>query len=369
MLISAVLEILMISRKQHSLAFKAYVFSDIGRTALCLLPALIFQTLEWLLVGLIAFGASRLLVTFLYVGKQFRNGLGVEHRLMEKHLQYALPFAVAVIIDLLQSNLHFYIVSSRIDAATFAIYAIGCLQIPLVDFMMSSTGNVMMVRMSEDIRDGNTRMTVNTWRDTTRKLALIFVPLVAVLIVTAHNLIPGLFTASYSGSVPLFMVWSLMMLLAVFLTDGVLRVFADTRFIIALNLLKLAIIALLINAFLTGMGLIGAVAVTLLAGFAAKSVALVRIRRLMQCSWRNLLPWKSLSIVVGIAMTAALPTVALESFVRFPHLIAALAAAIGYSAVYALLVWRYGPLTEEERTDILHFLSRPLLRLNRIVRN
>lgn len=365
MLISAILEILMISRKQHALAFKTYVLSDVGRTVLCLIPALIFHSLAWLLAGLIAFGSIRVLFTLTFVRRQFHRTLGIQPEIIAKHLRYAVPFAIAVTIDLLQSNWHFYVVSTRIDAATFAIYAIGCLQIPLVDFMMSSTGNVMMVRMSEEIRDGRPQIAVTVWRDTTRKLALLFVPLVGALLVTARNLIPGLFTPSYSASVPLFMVWSLMMLLAVFLTDAVLRVFADTGFIIKLNLLKLMVVAMLISIFLTTFGLIGAVMVTLVAGFLAKSVALIRIRRLMRCSWGRFLPWRSLAIVVAIGTVSGLPALLFDLSTGLPRLIAALMAGLIYCAIYALLIWRYGPLSVEERGDLLRWLQIPLLRIGR----
>ena len=50
----------------------------------------------------------------------------------------------------IQINYHQYVVASQFDAATFAIYAVGCLQIPLVDLITTSTANVMMVKMAED---------------------------------------------------------------------------------------------------------------------------------------------------------------------------------------------------------------------------
>ena len=34
-------------------------------------------------------------------------------------------------VEVIQLNYHQYVVAARFDAATFAIYAIGCLQIPL----------------------------------------------------------------------------------------------------------------------------------------------------------------------------------------------------------------------------------------------
>ena len=85
---------------------------------------------------------------------------------------YALPFALAVGIEVVQVNLHQYVVASRFDAATFAIYAVGCLQIPLVDLICTSTANVMMVRMAEETGDGQRRTALALWHDTTCRLAL-----------------------------------------------------------------------------------------------------------------------------------------------------------------------------------------------------
>src|SRR5207247_2598907 len=77
--------------------------------------------------------------------------------LLRRQLAYAVPFQLSAIVEILQGNLHNYAVSHYFDAATFAIYSVGCLRIPLVDFVLNSVSNVMMVRMAEEIRDGRMR--------------------------------------------------------------------------------------------------------------------------------------------------------------------------------------------------------------------
>jgi hypothetical protein len=53
-------------------------------------------------------------------------------------LAYALPFALAVGVEIVQANFHQYVVATRFDAATFAIFAVGVLQMPLVDIIATS---------------------------------------------------------------------------------------------------------------------------------------------------------------------------------------------------------------------------------------
>ncbi len=64
-------------------------------------------------------------------------------------------------------------------------------------------------------------------------------------------------------SVPIFVVWVLTMLPAVMAVDAVLRVYAQTRFLLIMNLVRFACVAGLIGAFLSSFGLIGAVLVAL----------------------------------------------------------------------------------------------------------
>ena len=359
MLVSAVFEIIMITRKHHLFAFGAYALSDVVRASLYVIPALLFHSMLAVLMGAIAFALTRLMTVSLYVRREFSGALVFDRTLMKRHLAYALPFALAVSIETLQNNLHMYVVSYHFDAATFAIYSVGCLQIPLVDFMMTSTSSVMMVKMSEDLREGRDQDALELWLDTTRKLALVFAPLVGGLVVTAGKLITLLFTANYAASVPLFMVWTTSMLFAAVMTDSVLRVHADTRFLVVLNLLRLMVVALAIGPFLAWFGLMGAVLVTLLATALAKLVALVRIRGILHCGLAKVLPWKSLFSILAIATGAALPCLLLESALPLPSLPALLILGAVYAVSYGLLLWFTGPLSRTERQLILQWLQAP----------
>ena len=79
-----------------------------------------------------------------------------------------------------------------------------------------------------------------------------------------------------------------------------MRVFAQTRFLLALNLMRLAIIAGLIQWSLGQFHLLGAVLVTVLATLLFKAAALIRMKRLLGVSAVNLLPWRSLGALLAL---------------------------------------------------------------------
>ena len=340
MLMSTVLEIIMVSRKRHFVAAITYAVSDIGRTLLFIIPALVFGTLRAVFIGGTLFAGLRLLLMVAALWRKFRGEFTFDLALLRHQLAYALPFALAVGIEVIQVNYHQYVVAARFDTATFAIYAIGCLQIPLVDLIVTSTVNVLMVKMAEESSD--THATIGLWHDTVERLAFLIVPLSFMLLVTAHGLIVGLFTTRYAASVPIFMVWALSILPSVFAVDAVLRALAQTRFLLLMNILRLALVAVLIGWCLSVFGLAGAVLVTLLTTTLVKGLAVAKIARLLNIPLREAMPWRRLGAIAIRAIAATAPVLVINYGHRFQPLVELFAGGTAYVATYGLL--SYGHL-------------------------
>ena len=337
-LTSTVLEIVMVSRRHHMSAAVTYALSDFARTFLLIMPALVFASLRAVFLGATIFAGLRLLATVIALRREFGRDLRIDLSLWRQQLAYALPFAMAVGIEVVLINYHQYVVASRFDTATFAIYAIGCLQLPLYDLIVSSTVNVLMVRMADAPRG---RAALGLWHDTIGRLAFLIFPLTVLLMVGAHHLIVGLFTNTYEASVPIFMVWVLTMLPAVMAVDAVLRVYAQTRFLLVMNLVRLTCVAVLIGGFLSTFGLRGAVFVTLVAMAVAKALGAVRIAWLMGVGVREALPWRRLAAIAAIAVVSAVPMLWLQRSVTWHPLVTFVAGGGLYASTYALL--SYGP--------------------------
>jgi O-antigen/teichoic acid export membrane protein len=304
-LVGATLEIAMVSQQRYGLAAVTMGTSEVFRALLFVLPAFFTGELRWLLVGAMAFATLRLTVAGLYAGQDFDDKFLPDSGLLKKQLTYALPFQLAVLIEVLQINYHQYAVSYAFDAATFAIYAVGCLQLPASELLAGPAANVMMVRMGEELREGRRQNVLPVWEDTTRKLLLILIPLTGFLMVAAHDLIVLLFTNAYLASVSIFALWALTTAPSAFPTDAVLRVYADTRTIFWLNMGRLIFVASLIGFAISSFSLIGPVLVTLGALYLAKMAALGRIAQLMSVRMRHIVDWKTAGISLAITVLSA----------------------------------------------------------------
>lgn len=343
MLVSTPLEVVMIARRRHRSATVAYAASDVVRAGLLIAPALLFEDLGWLMIGAVVFALARAGAMAAWLRRELGGELRLDRALLARQLAYSLPFGLAVLVATAQADLHQYAVAHAFDAATFAIYAVGCLQVPLVDFIASPTSDVMMVRMAEELRDGDADGARATWHDAMGGLALLLVPMVGAMILVADELIVLLYTDAYAASVPIFVLWTLGVLFAPLQVDGVLRVYAKTRLLLGVSLLQLAVIVALIAPFLRWFGLRGAVLVTLAGLAAGRLWGLVRIRRLLGLDLAHLVPWRRLALI-GLAAVAAYAAghLAAAAVGDLPALVVIAVGCAVYGLVYAVLVRWWG---------------------------
>jgi O-antigen/teichoic acid export membrane protein len=190
----------------------------------------------------------------------------------------------------------------------------------------------MMVGMAEDTSHG--RATVGLWHETICRLAFLMVPLSIFLMVAARELIVALYTSTYAASVPIFMVWALTILPSIFAVNAVLRVFAETRFLLVMNVVRLGMVAALIGWFLSAFGMSGAVLVTLVSTLLVNCVGVARIARLLHLSLAEALPWGRLAAIFACAAVAALPVLWITREWGVHPLVALGASSAAYAAVY-----------------------------------
>jgi hypothetical protein len=148
------------------------------------------------------------------------------------------------------------------------------------------------------------------------------------------------------------MVWSLSVLSAAFQTDGVLRVFAENRWLFFQNIVRLVFTVVLMGWFLSTFQLMGAVFVTLLGMSIAKGLALFRTKRVLQATISQMLPWKHLGMTVLVCMIAALPAAFVNARLDLPPLLLLPISGVAFAIAYTMLVLAFGMLSEGEKQAV-----------------
>jgi O-antigen/teichoic acid export membrane protein len=352
------LETVMTARGSFRSAAIAYAVTDVTRALFLIAPVLVAPSLRSLFQGAVAFAALRFAYTVHYFSRSFGAGFRPDAACFRRQLLYALPFALSVVASVAQDNFHQYAVSGLFDTATFAIYSVGCLQIPLVDLVATTVCNVMMVGMTNAIHDGREGDVIDLWHQTVRKLALVFFPLTCLLLIAARDVIVMLFTDAYLASVPVFMVGVTAVVFAAVPIDGLLRVYAKTQTLLVMNLARLGLIVVLIHWFITSFGLAGAIGVTVLALAVGKAIGLFAASSVWHVGIGRLLPWRALTLIAVASVIAGLPAFAVSSGVQTVPAVRLLAMGIVYAGTYAAVAMGFGVLSTQERATVSQVLGR-----------
>ena len=289
-----------------------YAISDTLRAAAMVLPMLLGFGLRMLALSAAAFALVRLVAAWSLALSGGLGSPGLPRRdALAIQLGYAVPFAGAVLLTVAQSQLQQYLIAALTDSATFALFAVGTLQIPLTDLLYAPVSEVMMVKLAHAERAEK----VSVFREAVSRLLVFFLPLCAFSWAVGSELIPTLYTERYRAATTVFVVSVTEVLLSAFPVDGLLRALDATRTLFVVGALRLAAAIVTVPLGLTLFGLPGAAGGFVLVQLCAKTgLLLIAQRRLGS---RDLLPWRSLGYW---AAGSALLFVALRAIHATAHL-------------------------------------------------
>src|SRR6266404_2696368 len=302
MIAAAPLEISLTAEGRVRTAASIIFLSDAVRVSASVVPLLLGMGLRGFFWAYVLHGAVRFGLQCWFFFRRGRPRL--DGRLMREQLAYALPFGAAVLLDIPQRTFHQWAVGWSVDAAAFAIYAQGCFQVPIINLLYAPISDILQVRLADPSARGQR---LHLFHDANLRLAAVFLPFTGGMVAAASLFIPALFTHLYDASVPIFQVAILLTPFAALPLDGTLRATGHTRYLFRM---------------------IGAIAGHAVAESAVRVVMLDRVRRELEASWREVLPWRQLAVIAVASLVAAIPALAITRIAAAaPRPFLALAAA------------------------------------------
>ncbi len=331
------LEVSLTSQGRMRQSALVYLVADVIRASAMVVPCLVGAGLHGMMLAVVGFAGLRWLVAWVVVPRGASGPL-VSGRLWREQLVHALPFGAAMALAIPQQNAHLYAVAGVVSPALYAIYRVGCFQLPVVDLLYTPISEVLMVRLGELEKQRLLEEGVEAFREAAGKLAFVFLPFAAFLFAAAPEFILALFgDEAFLQAVPIFRVSVLGAVLAILPMDAVLRARGLTRAILVSYLLKAVVTVPLLWVGVRHFGMMGGVVAWAMAEMVGKGSLLVRVPGALSTPTRTLrmhevIPWGAL----GKASLAAVVAAA----VIFP-----LRAGTGtWSGLPAGFLWRALPL-------------------------
>jgi O-antigen/teichoic acid export membrane protein len=360
----AFLEVIPIANDEIRLASAFILGTQASRALIFVGAALLYGTVRSLILAAILQGAIQTAALILYLHSRFPAfWRSLDWRLLRSQLSYAIPLGSASLLLTMQTDLHNYFVSNRYGPAMFAIYSFGTLQLPLMALIQEATNSVLIARVSALQQRGESREIILLTTRAARKLAAVYFPVYALLLVVGPEFIRFLFTGRYSASWPIFAVNLTLLPLGVLLLDPLLRAYRSERYF--LLCLRIGLLAALILTLLLGtrqLGLLGVISVVVGFSILERAVMAIHFARLLGVTRADGLLLRDIGKLAAASLAAALACALARSLLSGASPFTVLAAC---GPVFAFVYLSAVHMFRIPSPDEYHQLSRLVARFRR----
>jgi len=356
--ITALLDIAMVVDRRVRLAAASSAALDAIHGLLVVGAALVTRDLHWIMAAAILSLILRVIVLVRYIrwrGRTMPTTVRTRGALAEQ-FQYALPYYGASLIALAGGQVHAFYVATAYDAAQFAIYAIGTLQLPMIGHLMHSIGETIVLDGSKSYADGNVQEMRRVWRRATYVLALILMPLFFVLEVFARDVIEVFFGVGYSASADVFRIFIITLPLSILLGSTLLRATGDLRQMIVANTIALAVTAGSLVLTIGWLGIAAAAWSVVLGNLALTAIVTGRILKRLDATLAEYLEWRRIGAVVLVAIGCSL--VGYYTASPLPQWLRVSVGPGLAGVLYLAAIWFLRLIPEPERKSMLKIWSQ-----------
>lgn len=343
------LDIVPVANDEIRLASAFIIGIQASRALLFLTAVLWFGTLRSLLAAAILHGALQTVVLLCYLHSRFPGfWSALDFSMLRDQLSYALPLGAAALLMIVQTDLHNYFVSNHFGPALFAVYSIGTLQLPLMGLIWEATNSVLITRVSAFEKQGEYREIVLLIARAARKLAAVYFPVYAFLMIAGREFLRVLFTARFADSWPIFATNLTLLPLGIVLLDPLYRAFERERyFLLRVRIALAALLTLSLWMFTARAGLAGVIAIVILIAFIERIIMAIHFARLLGVTARDIALLRDLGKVAMASLAAGvLAALARQMLLGEPPLVTLAGCAAAFATVYLpiSLLWFRVPL-------------------------
>jgi O-antigen/teichoic acid export membrane protein len=269
--------------------------------ALVVLPAILGYEISMSLKGLLL--SSVLRYIWLWVLLIKNSEINFSFNFVKEHLRLGTPLILAAFLSGSSQFVDGFIVTSRFDENTFAIFRYGARELPLAMLLANALSNAMLTDFADKNKiDENL---VKLKKSVTRLMHVLF-PVTAVLLLISHPVFPIIFNPQFAESATIFNVYLLLIISRLLLPQTLLNGMQITKPIMYSALFELILNVgfslLLVQYF----GIAGIAFATFIAYLFEKIYLAVVVKRRLNIPLKAYLPINSYFLyAVGISIIFA----------------------------------------------------------------
>lgn len=281
---SAFLEFVALANQEARLAAAFVIAAQFLKTVLMGGAIIVFATVEAFVIAAIVQGALQTIILLFYLRSRFPGfWKSFDARFFREQMVYALPFGLAGALYTVQYDLHNYFVGYRFTPSEYAIYAYGCFELPLIGMLYESFSAVMIPRMAALQAQGKKREMLISIAGVMQKLAFIYLPLFAFLMIVAEELITTLYTEKFRASVSIFRINLFIFPFYCLMLDPICRAFKEVgKFLLKVRITLIAALFVALTLGIRYLNLEGMILIVVVFAFVERMILLYKSLKILE---------------------------------------------------------------------------------------
>lgn len=330
--------------------------------------ALIFRSVRSIILACMATAVLSIIILLRYLYKRFGPfWTHFDRKFFAEQLAYAAPLGAYGIVWVFRKDLDNYFVGAMYSPAQYAIYAIGWMEVPLIQLFIESMLAVMVVRISALHQEGRTEDIRNLLASAINRLATVQFPIYALLLVVGRDLIVFFYTKAYAASAGIFYITITLIVLNVFMYDPIVRAYMELRkFILLVRIGVLIGLAIVLAPVIHHFGMIGAAVTAVLADLTERLIVGRKVCQTIGATWHDVRLLSGVLRVAALATAAALIALGVRNVLASQPLLVRLAlTGISFGAIYlpGVYFWHLPGYEVVTKDRLLRFVQSARARL------
>lgn len=348
----------LISLDKHSLAAYSYVFVGMPNILAIIITAFFTSSLKIIfMVSLVIIAIQYLILIILIAKLKIRLFLHPDWAKIKKQLAYILPLSFALMSGLISVELDRLVISMYFTSATFAIYSVGAMQVPLVGNLFQGVSSTVIPKISEYLSLDKKNEVEDLCNRGTRKMALLLFPIFCFLWIHAKDLIVLLYTDEFIEAVPVFRIYLLIVLVKISFCGNIIMGSGKTSIVLKTTIFTLTLNLILNFVLVRYWGVIGPAIATIFSRLLHQGIFAIWVTLSLKYKLSALFPIKKIAQIFVISLVASLISYPLN-FLNIPKLLSFGLAGSSFLLIYYLMLKSFNVLLESENKMIRDIIRK-----------
>jgi O-antigen/teichoic acid export membrane protein len=325
------------------------------RMTVIILTAYFTRDLNVVIWSLVIVEAIRFSFVFIFFTRIKRFTKKLDFGLMKQQLSFIIPLGIASTIYYANSRLGHLFISVNLGASFLAIYSIGSYQLPFLNVIRYSVGDVIFPEMVQrNVKDPIQGLKL--WQKKNIVFCILVFPFFIIFFYYTDIFIKTLFTEAYAEATAIFRIYLFFMLRQCFEMSSPLRSININKHFILGNSFALVINFVLMFTLYKLIGFAGPALAFILSDLALALYIAILISKIYKVRIKTLFMLKKVFKIVAVALVC-IPVLFLGELFSINEIFKASAFSIFYLAIYTFIIY----FSKFEEINVLFFKIKQII--------